>query len=110
MVTAVYFYIEVGEGDFSNTGYHNVSCMYICNLMLYDKWNCQHDSECVQVRPNRSVLCVLLQFHVLHAELACCQYWQVPPYRVFLHIIVYRMDREVVRVITLLLLFRDVFS
>lgn len=38
--------------------------VYICSLMLYDKWNCQHDSECVQVQPNKSVLCVLLQFRV----------------------------------------------
>lgn len=78
--------------------------------MLYDKWNCQHDSECVQVRPNKSVLCVLLQFYVLRAELACCQYWQLPPHSVFLHIVVHRTDCEVVHVITFLLLFRGGFS
>jgi len=53
--------------------------------MLYDKWNCQHDSECVQMRPNKSVLCLAAVSCVmcrasLLSVLAVVTKLSVPPY------------------------------
>jgi hypothetical protein len=49
--------------------------VYMCSLMLYDKWKWQHKRECVQVRPDKSVLCV-----TCWAVLASVTVLSIPPY------------------------------